>query len=49
MFGGGGVRRRSGRQATASPNFKASDTPAGKTFTVTQSLHGPIVGIGLYF
>ena len=29
--------------------FKASDTVLGKTFTVSQSLHGPVVGIGFYF
>jgi hypothetical protein len=29
--------------------FKLSDTAAGRTFTVKQTLHGPIAGIGLYF
>jgi hypothetical protein len=29
--------------------LKASDTLAGKTFTFTQTLHGPVAGIGLYF
>jgi hypothetical protein len=29
--------------------LKFSDTVANKTFTVTQSLHGPVFGIGLYF
>lgn len=29
--------------------FKLSNTLAAKTFTVTQTLHGPTVGIGLYF
>jgi hypothetical protein len=37
---------------TAGYNFlylKASDTVLSKTFTVKQTLHGPIVGFGLYF
>jgi hypothetical protein len=29
--------------------LKASDTLAGKTFTFTQTIHGPMAGIGLYF
>jgi hypothetical protein len=29
--------------------FKASDTVLDKTFTVSQSLHGPVAGIGFYF
>jgi hypothetical protein len=29
--------------------FKASDTKLGRTFTFKQTLHGPMVGIGLYF
>jgi hypothetical protein len=29
--------------------FKISDEALGRTFTVKQTLHGPIVGIGLYF
>jgi hypothetical protein len=29
--------------------FKASDTLAGRAFTFTQTLHGPVAGIGLYF
>jgi hypothetical protein len=29
--------------------FKASNTQANRTFTFKQTLHGPIVGIGLYF
>jgi hypothetical protein len=29
--------------------FKASDDVAGKTFSFEQTLHGPILGIGLYF
>lgn len=29
--------------------FKVKNTVVGREFTVTQTLHGPIVGIGLYF
>ncbi len=29
--------------------LKASDTLVGKTFTFKQTLHGPLVGIGIYF
>lgn len=29
--------------------FKLSDTAADRTFTAKQTIHGPIVGIGLYF
>lgn len=29
--------------------FKLSDTVADRTFTVKQTLHGPVAGIGLYF
>ena len=29
--------------------FKLSHTVADRTFTAKQTLHGPIVGIGLYF
>jgi hypothetical protein len=29
--------------------LKVSDTVASKTFSVTQSMHGPLFGIGLYF
>ena len=29
--------------------FKISDTALGRPFTVKQTLHGPIVGVGLYF
>jgi hypothetical protein len=29
--------------------FKVSDTAAGRTFTVKQTLHGPVAGIGFYF
>ena len=29
--------------------FKLSDERANRTFTVKQTLHGPVVGIGLYF
>ena len=29
--------------------FKLSDERASRTFTVKQTLHGPVVGIGLYF
>ena len=29
--------------------FKISDTAQGRPFTVKQTLHGPIVGVGLYF
>jgi len=29
--------------------FKVSDTVANRTFTVKQTLHGPVAGIGFYF
>ena len=29
--------------------FKISDTALGRPFTVKQTLHGPIVGVGFYF
>ena len=29
--------------------FKISDTARGRPFTVKQTLHGPIVGLGFYF
>ena len=29
--------------------FKAEHTLRGRTFKVTQTIHGPVVGIGLYF
>ena len=29
--------------------FKVTDEVRGRTFTVNQSLHGPIVGLGIYF
>ena len=29
--------------------FKLTDTDAGRTFKVKQTLHGPVAGIGLYF
>ena len=29
--------------------FKISDDALGRPFTVKQTLHGPIVGLGLYF
>ena len=29
--------------------FKASETKLNRTFTFKQTLHGPMVGIGLYF
>ena len=29
--------------------FKLSDEQASRTFTVKQTMHGPVIGIGLYF